>query len=262
MVLEVTKPGTCFSNDTVKVLISPQPDAAFTVDQEDDCEEVVFELQAARVGLPDYQWTFSPTPNTVLSDDDTQLLIYTRELNSGADIPVTISLTTQNLANCESEEVTQTFTVLKKDQDVVSDFTISADTIQLPDSTISIQNNSTPGAIYSWDFGDGRTSTAVQPGTHSFRRHGAYEIDLVVMNGFCSNMSTRRVVVLPADPILDFEADILEGCSPLTVKFTNRSQFTESGKYIWEFGDGSISKQDNPTYTYYENGRFSVRLRG
>lgn len=262
MLLEVTKAGTCVGSSSYNVLISPQPDGSFEFVQQDDCQEVVFELEATQKGLPDYQWTFDPAPASVLSNDDLQLVTYDRELNSGSDFPVAISLVTLNLADCPSEEASELFTITKRDPDVVADFTVSADTIQLPDSTISLQNNSSSGAVYAWDFGDGSISTNEEPGTHSYSRYGAYEIDLVTTIGFCSAMASHRVVVLAADPVIDFEADILEGCSPLTVQFTNLSQFAETGKFIWEFGDGSISRQDNPTYTFYEGGDFTVRLRG
>jgi gliding motility-associated-like protein len=45
---------------------------------------------------------------------------------------------------------------------------------------------------------------------------------------------------------------------PLTVHFQNKSAYTDT--YLWEFGDGSVSNKPNPTYTYYEAGKYKIKL--
>ena len=64
-------------------------------------------------------------------------------------------------------------------------------------------------------------------------------------------------VVLPPLPIADWSPDTT-GCTPLTVQFRNLSQYGES--YIWDFGNGAFSNDENPVYTYYIPGTYLVRL--
>lgn len=60
--------------------------------------------------------------------------------------------------------------------------------------------------------------------------------------------------------IASFIASPLAGKSPLKVQFAD----TSIGKiktWVWEFGDGGISYQKNPTYYYQNNGVYTVKLR-
>ena len=263
-VLEVTKAGVCVANDTFNLQISPQPDADFTMNRVEDCEEVVFELEATQKGLPTYDWVFNPLPDNDFGAGDQRLISYTRDVNAGNDINVDITLTTTNLANCPSDPVSINETVEKRRPDVVASFDLSSGTVQLPDATVTITNTSTddPGFTYLWDFGDGTTSTDRDPGSHTYTDFGSYVITLTITDEFCESEVFQGIQVTPADPVIDFEADTLQGCVPLTVRFTNTSQSAVSGDFLWEFGDGSISRDDNTEHTYFDGGSYTVRLRG
>ncbi len=57
----------------------------------------------------------------------------------------------------------------------------------------------------------------------------------------------------------DFSVDPNEGEAPLEVSFTDTSIRGE--KYIWDFGDDTISHiQDPPPHTYYKPGEYTVLL--
>jgi len=60
-----------------------------------------------------------------------------------------------------------------------------------------------------------------------------------------------------ADPFADFEYEISEE-NPLEVSFTNKS--TNSETYLWEFGDGETSTEENPVHEYAEGGTYDVTL--
>lgn len=61
-----------------------------------------------------------------------------------------------------------------------------------------------------------------------------------------------------ATPVVtaDFGASVTEGASPLTVNFTNLSGITPGfgRKFLWDFGDGSISESENPSHVYTGTG--------
>ncbi len=74
----------------------------------------------------------------------------------------------------------------------------------------------------------------------------------------CMAKDTIHIQVrMPLTPVADFEPDTL-GCSPLTVQFVNTSLYGEH--YVWDFGDGVYSNQDNPSHTYYVPGNYIVKL--
>ncbi|MEQ9403632.1 MAG: PKD domain-containing protein [Cyclobacteriaceae bacterium] len=263
-VLEVTKTGVCVSNDTFNLQISPQPAAVFTLIRDEDCDEVVLEIEATQKGLTNYAWTFNPTPDNEFGSDDQRLISYTRDVTTGADFNASISLVTTNLAGCPSEMVSVMETIEKRKPDIIPGFTISSDTIQLPDAVVTLTNASTPdaGYTYLWEFGDGSTSDLRDPGMYTYTQFGSFLIRLTISDEFCEVQTSQSIVVLPADPVIDFVADTLQGCTPLTIQFTNLSGSAEPGEFLWEFGDGSISELDNPIHTYFDDGNYSVRLRG
>lgn len=69
--------------------------------------------------------------------------------------------------------------------------------IECAPASISFVNNSR-GTNYLWDFGDGNTSTQINP-THTFTKGGIYQIKLIsYLNGGCnsSDTATRTLIVL------------------------------------------------------------------
>ena len=115
-----------------------------------------------------------------------------------------------------------------------------------------------------WDFGDGVTSTEQNP-THLFAYPGTYTVSLKIINSKnVESILTKPNVVnvnLTA-PIASFAQDTIAGYAPLTVTFT----YTGVDDYIvdnflWSFGDGTTSTEQNPTHTYNIGGIYNVQLQ-
>jgi PKD repeat protein/Zn-dependent metalloprotease len=62
----------------------------------------------------------------------------------------------------------------------------------------------------------------------------------------------------PGPPIADFSASLTTGGVPLTTHFTDLSQAAAS--WLWDFGDGGTSTEQNPTHTYNLMGVYTVTL--
>jgi len=60
------------------------------------------------------------------------------------------------------------------------------------------------------------------------------------------------------NPVANFFGLNLSGCAPLTVNFTNTSLYSTS--WLWNFGDGNTSTQQNPSHTYPNPGNYTVTL--
>lgn len=57
-----------------------------------------------------------------------------------------------------------------------------------------------------------------------------------------------------------FSADVTTGSAPLTVQFTDTSGIQGATGWLWEFGDGASSAEQNPQHTYTVEGTFDVKL--
>jgi PKD repeat protein len=119
-------------------------------------------------------------------------------------------------------------------------------------------SGSTPRA-YQWDFGDGGTSTAMNP-THTYTAAGVYTVTLTITNAYASDkMEKAGYIRVGIAPLADFAASPLSGNLPLSVAFTDMSTGNPT-TWSWDFGDGVTSTQQNPSHTYTLAGIYTVSL--
>ena len=76
---------------------------------------------------------------------------------------------------------------------------------------------------------------------------------------------TAIIPIVPEDaeeslaaPLTYFTTSIQSGCAPLTVQFTDQS--INATAYLWDFGTGDMSREQNPLYEFKEAGRYVVTL--
>ena len=118
---------------------------------------------------------------------------------------------------------------------------------------------------WSWDFGDGSSSTAQNP-SHTYSAVGTYAVALTATTAVGSNTATKtsyiQVAAAPVAPTVDFSAAPTSGFVPLAVNFTDLS--TNGGapitSRVWSFGDGGSSTTQNPSHTYTTEGVYTVSL--
>ena len=141
----------------------------------------------------------------------------------------------------------------------VADFN-TPDTVFCPNVNLQFTNASTgPSLQYIWYFGDGQTSTATNP-VHQYANDGMYTVKLHVTDQYgCMDSITKVQYVLIATPQANFAvSDSFSTCPPLFVQFTNNSiNYTSTN---WDFGDGSVSNNLNPTHFYTSPGTFIAKL--
>jgi serine protease len=115
---------------------------------------------------------------------------------------------------------------------------------------------------WSWDFGDGETSTERNP-VHTYQEAGRYTVSLSIIGPGGTSDKTRSEyihTITPPSPVADFVGIPKTGDGPLTVDFIDQSSYANS--WLWDFGDGTQSSEQNPSHTYmYQNtGDFTVTL--
>ncbi len=75
-----------------------------------------------------------------------------------------------------------------------------------------------------------------------------------------SQESGSGFIIVTNPPVADFFTTTQFGTAPLLVSFSDRSQGSIPLNYLWEFGDGSTSTEQNPTHNYAFNGKYTVCL--
>lgn len=119
-----------------------------------------------------------------------------------------------------------------------TDFSSDASTVAAPDQIVS----------WMWDFQDGNTSDEQNP-SHLYSSAGVYPVTLTLTSSSgCSATATNDIQV-KQNPTAGFTfAPNLISVSDPTVQFTNNSQNANS--YVWSFGEGTISTETSPSFTY------------
>jgi PKD repeat protein len=116
---------------------------------------------------------------------------------------------------------------------------------------------------YSWNFGDGGTSTAANP-TYVYNSAGTNTVTLTVTTASATNTYVRTNYIKSyALPVVAFVGGPLIGEAPWTATFTNTSTSTNSvTAWRWTFGSQSITTNALVyTYTFTNPGTFNVALR-
>ncbi len=119
---------------------------------------------------------------------------------------------------------------------------------------------------YLWDFkdGPGSTSTDADP-TYIFNSIGTYEVDLTV-GDIDGNSDTKSITIevtgTGVPPVALATANVTEGEAPLEVIFTGSTSSDDLSidSYAWDFGDGNLSTEADPTYVYTTPGIYTAIL--
>jgi len=166
----------------------------------------------------------------------------------------TVSLTVTNI--CGPDTRTRELYIRVFDEPI-ADFEADP-TETCTETTIQFTDLSIDAATWSWDFGDGDTSSDPNP-THSYSIPGLYTIILTVTNDCGRDSETKtEYISVSYPPIADFEADPTETCTGTDIQFTDLSQYADS--VLWDFGDGTTSRVNNPTHSYTNRGLYTITL--
>jgi gliding motility-associated-like protein len=126
----------------------------------------------------------------------------------------------------------------------------------------TVQFNSTgAGLAHAWDFGDGQTSTLVNP-NHTYSAEGNYTVTLIVTNAAgCTDTLIRPSYIQIKEPVIQLTGLPQTGCNPVTANPSANVFSSEPVQtWSWNFGDGNFSNQATPTHTYTTAGNYNVTL--
>jgi PKD repeat protein len=123
--------------------------------------------------------------------------------------------------------------------------------------TVEFRNKSIYGSSYLWEFGDGTSSTEFEP-EHTFEEYGIYNVKLTVFGEGGREYAYRQVEVYRM-PLVDFTvAPDLVMLPDDEVRLFNLSKY--GSYYLWDFGDGNTSTEENPWHLYTQVGTYDISL--
>lgn len=134
------------------------------------------------------------------------------------------------------------------------DFDVPANTI------ISFTDLSTPTELitgWEWDFGDRSPLSTEQNPFHVYTQAGVYPVTLKTFSDNESNTSAPKDITVTM--LADFSVKNETGDSELSVQFIDESLGVPTS-WLWDFGDGSTSTEQNPCHMYTKPGQYTVSL--
>jgi len=129
-------------------------------------------------------------------------------------------------------------------------------------NTSSATSGSFPPGIFTWNFGDNTppvTQSQSPPVLHSYASPGTYKVTLTVNDSIYCNSPDDTVKTVRLSPQVQalFSTPAL-GCVPYNAVFTNNS--LGGLNFLWNFGDGFTSTNENPTHLYSKVGTYKITL--
>ena len=105
-----------------------------------------------------------------------------------------------------------------------------------------------------WTFGDGSSLEASSP-TYTYEEPGSYELCLTVTNECGTTQTCQQIEVSCTAP----EAQFAFNQNELNIHFNDQSANNPT-TWLWSFGDGTTSEEQNPAHSYEVPGTYEVCL--
>ncbi|MEL6868012.1 MAG: PKD domain-containing protein, partial [Bacteroidota bacterium] len=137
-----------------------------------------------------------------------------------------------------------------------ADFTSENTTGCAPLSVQFIDESSATTTAWTWSFEQGTpASSTEQNPTVVYSQQGSFEVSLIAANPAGNDTISQTVFIEVEDlPTASFETAV----DFTTVNFNNTSLGGNS--YVWDFGDGNFSTNENPVHIYESPDLYTVTL--
>lgn len=223
--------------------------------------------------------TTRTAPNFTVSGSHSWISVTPLAGNSdGPDDPAVVTVTVnRSLMNVGSNfgQVTisapgiQPVTVLISATSLIkADFTITP-SIPIAGQPVTFLNASAvsqgqpPITIFIWSFGDGSPISTLENPVHIFNNVGTFAVTLTVSNGIVVDSKTILIGISGmVGPTAEFTASPQNPFVNAVVQFTDLSDPGTGtiSTWLWDFGDGTMSGQQNPAHMYSLAAAFTVYL--
>ncbi len=246
--LTVTSSENCLQEITKEVNVNPVPNTNFAI--HDTCAQdqiYLNNLTTISSGNVTYFWNFG---DGATSGDAEPTYNYRIPGN------YLISLEGQSDKGCKksTSQNINIFPIPKAD--FIAENACYTDSVKFT----NLSNISSGTLSYTWSFGDESSSGLLNP-SHYYNSASQYNVALnVVSDNGCYDNFNKFIEVYPK-PEADFFAPTF--CDGSELAFVNLSS-VESGtitNYLWDFGDGTNSVQEEPVKLYFNPDEYTVTLQ-
>jgi gliding motility-associated-like protein len=244
------------SDETSRSFTLVGPEGDLSVDQGPFCiGDQVNTSVSNLVDVASYSWFFE---GQEFGEDEANQVLTISESPTGGQAPVRVNLVGPSGCPLALE-------------DNIAVIVLEANfgtTIAPCDPQVVFLNQSTGGAdTYSWDFGDGNTSTASSPGAYVYGSTGSYEVVLTIseQQAGCSDEITQTIDIVSPTPVVGRSLDtcIMAG-DQISLPIVN------NGSAIFEYNNeiglscpagGNLAICSNPILTPTVDVTYSVTTR-
>jgi PKD repeat protein/Mg-chelatase subunit ChlD len=141
----------------------------------------------------------------------------------------------------------------------------TADVVGFIDRSFA-QDEDTEITGWEWDFGDGSVGNEQSP-RHRYAESGVYTVRMRVIDdrgGVSADVVSHISIGDPPPPVAMFAYAPTAPTTADIVGFVDRSfphdEDTEITSWEWDFGDGSVSREQSPEHRFATQGTFRVQL--
>ena len=139
---------------------------------------------------------------------------------------------------------------------IFSEFEHSEITCSVPQK-VDFTNFTQDATSFTWKMGDGKTYTDSNV-SHTYTKPGNYKVQLISYNPISCNLrdTFELSIDIYSKADAEFTADI-DYCEK-TVQFERTGDYGQN--YKWDFGDGNISRETDPSHKFLREGKYTVLL--
>lgn len=155
---------------------------------------------------------------------------------------------------CNIADTAYTTVTVSEPQQIQANFNY-----QLPTKCeLKVKFNASPGGLeYKWFFGDGSTSTLINP-SHIYDNEGTYTVKLIVKGNCIIPDTIQKTFILDIlPPVNAGMLPLQNSCIPLSINAQSTTQ--NANNYLWLFGDGTSAQGATAQHTYTTSGSFNVQ---
>ena len=210
------------------------------------CHPLQVEFDNRSPGAFASRWDFG---EGTTNDSDSPVHTFTNFTNSSITHEVHLSVSSENY--CISDT---TFSITI--HPLPKPFIDIEESVACPPFDLLIGNATVGASGFTWEFGNGESlnTGSSAPFVHTYHNTtgetARYDLKLIAMTEHgCIDSAQQKIFVYP-EVITRFSSET-EGCSPLSVRFSDES--VRAVEHHWDFGDGTFSKLKDPTHRYVNN---------